>query len=348
MVQQRELPKNFIYCEKQDLIILISRMLKSLIKINDGINKLDETLISSENLTRFHSRTPPGISVFSYLARLAKYSSLENAVLLSTIYYIDLLSSVYKSFTLNSLTVHRFLLTATTVGTKGLCDSFCTNNHYAKVGGIHINELEILEREFLIKLNYKILPRDIQLYKEGAGSSMERSKERRTENMDYNVLDLYYKKMIALVGKEYNIDDDESAITESIEFLLSSRHGSTQQQHEDEILTNSGHHIIKTNPDTLPDEIFVKKMRMLKSERLQQQMLPLQLQPVSQNANVVPRAQMQPAAEIKTPLAHPRAAALKTATVNTASTGISPKSPLKRPINPDEELQFVPKAKKKN
>ncbi|KAH3678511.1 hypothetical protein WICMUC_001528 [Wickerhamomyces mucosus] len=136
-------------------------MLNSLVELNDSYTENQESQgLSPSNLTRFHSRTPPGISIYNYIARLSRYSSLENAVLLATVYYIDLLTKAYPNFTLNSLTVHRFLLTATTVGSKGLCDSFCTNSHYAKVGGVQVNELDILEREFLMKVNYRILPRD--------------------------------------------------------------------------------------------------------------------------------------------------------------------------------------------
>ncbi|ODQ77941.1 hypothetical protein BABINDRAFT_18353, partial [Babjeviella inositovora NRRL Y-12698] len=98
----------------------------------------------------FHSRSPPNISIHSYLLRLSKYSSIPNSILLATIYYIDLLSSKFPAFSLNSLTVHRFLLTATTVGCKGLLDSFATNTHYAKVGGVQVDELNLLEMEFLL------------------------------------------------------------------------------------------------------------------------------------------------------------------------------------------------------
>ncbi|ODV58388.1 Pho80p, partial [Ascoidea rubescens DSM 1968] len=153
---RKKLPSNFKDCSQDDLLIMISRMLISLINMNDSL-----PLPSSQNLTRFHSRAPPLISVYDYLNRLTKYNSLENSILLTSIYYIDLLTSVYPNFNLNSLTVHRFLLTAITIGSKGLCDFFCTNKHYAKIGGVTINELNILEIEFLSKLDWKVVPKNI-------------------------------------------------------------------------------------------------------------------------------------------------------------------------------------------
>lgn len=214
------LPQKFSKCSRTDLAVLISRMLTFLIQINDSsaLGKPE----SAQGLTRFHSRVPPSISVYNYLIRLTKYSSLEHCVLLTAVYYIDLLTSVYPIFTLSSLTVHRFLLTATTVASKGLCDSFCTNTHYAKVGGVHSSELNILECEFLKRVNYRILPRDdnidwcklekklhkFTLYDEtdlGPNSRPHNSQN----NSGYSVLDAYFHKIVQLVGS-YASSPDKS------------------------------------------------------------------------------------------------------------------------------------------
>jgi hypothetical protein len=59
-------------------------------------------------------------------------------------------------FTLSSLTCHRFVIASITASSKGLCDAFCTNSLYAKVGGISITELNILEREFLAAIDWRL------------------------------------------------------------------------------------------------------------------------------------------------------------------------------------------------
>lgn len=207
LTKVKHLPANFKDCSRDDLIQLLSRLLTSLISINDET----QPQIKHEQLTRFHSRTPPAISVHSYLTRLSHYSSLENAILIAAIYYIDLLSSSYPTFLLNSLTVHRFLLTATTVASKGLCDSFCSNNHYAKVGGVNVGELNMLETEFLDRVSWRIVPRDfnfqqdkktdwLQIRKVGIGSAAE-------------VLDIYYRRLISLVGQQAK-DSEEVFVLE--------------------------------------------------------------------------------------------------------------------------------------
>jgi hypothetical protein len=75
------------------------------------------------------------------------------------VYYVDRLCALYPAFTISSLTVHRFLITAVTVAAKGLSDSFWTNNTYARVGGVSVRELALLELEFLRRLEWRIVPK---------------------------------------------------------------------------------------------------------------------------------------------------------------------------------------------
>ena len=72
--------------------------------------------------------------------------------------YIDRLCSYFPCFSVSSLTVHRFLITAATVASKGLSDSFWTNSTYARVGGVSVRELGMLELEFLGRVQWKIVP----------------------------------------------------------------------------------------------------------------------------------------------------------------------------------------------
>ena len=96
--------------------------------------------------------------MIDYLQRLAKHAALTPPLLLSMVYYIDLLCSKYTSFTITTLTVHRFLITAATVAAKGLSDSFWNNSTYARVGGIKLAELGLLELDFLHRVDWRIVP----------------------------------------------------------------------------------------------------------------------------------------------------------------------------------------------
>lgn len=149
----KHMPAQYETCDVKDLVVLISNMLMELVRFNDDIPLKDG------RLTRFHSRAPPGISVKDYLQRLATHATLSPPILLSMVYYIDRLCALYPAFTISSLTVHRFLITSATVASKGLSDSFWTNNTYARVGGVSLKELALLELEFLWRVEWRIVPK---------------------------------------------------------------------------------------------------------------------------------------------------------------------------------------------
>lgn len=145
------LPAAFEVTEIDNLALLIANMLERLIAHNDKIPLLPESL------TRFHSRTVPNISVLDYLRRIIKWTKVEKSCLLLTLHYVDQICARMPLFTLSSLTCHRFIIASITVCSKGLCDSFCTNALYARVGGIPVPELNVLEREFLLAIDWRLM-----------------------------------------------------------------------------------------------------------------------------------------------------------------------------------------------
>jgi len=173
----KDLPLLYENCDVEDMVIIISDMIQELIERNDKLP------LQQGVLTRFHSRTPPGISVRDYLQRLAKHATLTPPLLLSMVYYMDRLCSLYPAFTVTTLTVHRFLITAATVAAKGLSDSFWNNTTYAKVGGIKIAELGMLELDFLYRVDWKIVPNPEVLVDYYRGL-IERSTEYKLESDD--------------------------------------------------------------------------------------------------------------------------------------------------------------------
>lgn len=222
----RYLPRDFMHCPVDHLIALVSRMLQSLIRLNDKslppqtVTVVDSSGVSSTTtnrqvLTRYHSRVPPQIMTSTYLTRLTKFNNFTAATLLTTIYYIDLLSHNYQPFfTLNSYTVHRFLLVATMLSQKLMEDFFYTNDHYARVGGVAVTELNCLELDFLTRVDWKCIPA-----KEGKGG-IKYCKD---------VLDLYYKQLIELMGQNVSSNDEEQIV-----FKLSENESGDDDDDEDE------------------------------------------------------------------------------------------------------------------
>ncbi|KAI0633357.1 cyclin-domain-containing protein [Trametes polyzona] len=145
-----ELPAAFEDVDVDVLVQLIADMMDRLMAHNDQIP------LSPESLTRFHSRTPPGISILDYLRRIVRFTRAERSCLLITLHYIDQISARMPVFVLSSLTCHRFVIAAIAISSKCLCDTFCSNSVYAKVGGIPVGELNVLEREFLRMIDWQL------------------------------------------------------------------------------------------------------------------------------------------------------------------------------------------------
>ncbi|KNE55262.1 hypothetical protein AMAG_01175 [Allomyces macrogynus ATCC 38327] len=144
------LPASFDECDTGHLVHLISDLLCSLTALNDRIP------LSAANISPFHSRQPPPISILDYLRRIVKFAALERACLLATVIFIDRVCQRHPTFTISSLTVHRFLVAATTIAAKSICDAFFTNALYAKVGGITTLELNALELELLRLADWQV------------------------------------------------------------------------------------------------------------------------------------------------------------------------------------------------
>lgn len=149
----KALPASYEFTEIPILVTLISDMVMELIHINDKIP------LQQNQLTRFHSRSPPAISLHSYLQRLTTHANLSPAILLSMVYYMDLLGEMYPAFTVTSLTIHRFLIISAMVASKGLSDTFWTNKTYARIGGISQAELALLELDFLFRVKWQVVPK---------------------------------------------------------------------------------------------------------------------------------------------------------------------------------------------
>ncbi|KIJ49588.1 hypothetical protein M422DRAFT_27954 [Sphaerobolus stellatus SS14] len=125
-------------------------MLERLIAHNDRIP------LSPESLTRFHSRSTPSISVLEYLRRIVRFTNVERTCALVTLHYIDQICARLPRFTISSLTVHRFLISSIAISSKALCDVFCMNSYYAKVGGLRVQELNLLEKDFLAAIDWRL------------------------------------------------------------------------------------------------------------------------------------------------------------------------------------------------
>ncbi|KAJ2351767.1 Pho80p cyclin [Coemansia erecta] len=151
------MPDAYHTADFEKLTQLVANMFARVVAHNDRLPP------GAQKPTRFHSRAPPNISVGEYMQRVAKYASLKPACLLIMLIYVDRICERNPTFTISSLTVHRFIITAAVIACKTLCDAYCTNTHYAKVGGVSMHELNSLEVEILRMMGWHLVATQEQL-----------------------------------------------------------------------------------------------------------------------------------------------------------------------------------------
>jgi len=125
---------------------VVAYHLTHLVSIND---KFEETP------TPFNAQQPPDISVNDYLARIIKYTPCSAECYILALIFIDRIIEK-KRIRVDSLNVHRFLLLSVMISSKILDDTTYNNRYYSHVGGLNIKELNMLECELLVLLEYNL------------------------------------------------------------------------------------------------------------------------------------------------------------------------------------------------
>lgn len=116
----------------------------------------DRLPFNSKNVTKFHALRPPAISIKDYLARIGKYAACSGECFVLALVYIDRIIQSNPTFVVNSLNIHRLLITSVMLAAKFFDDQYFNNAYYAKVGGVPCNEMNILEVEFLFMTNFSL------------------------------------------------------------------------------------------------------------------------------------------------------------------------------------------------
>ena len=136
----------------------IVRVLAAVLERLTQTNTQQHTQSSSQQqqeITKFHALKPPQISVLAYLERIYKYANCSSECFVLALIYIDRLISK-NNFLLTDLNVHRVLITAVMLAAKFFDDAYYNNAYYAKVGGIAVSELNVLEVEFLFRIHFEL------------------------------------------------------------------------------------------------------------------------------------------------------------------------------------------------
>lgn len=115
----------------------------------------------------FDSSAIPPIGIDKYLARLNSTFRCSEATFIAALVLVDrLLEYDGGHVPLTMLNVHRVYLASLVVAAKFHEDLVYSNAHYAKAGGVHLKEVNRLERVLLAALDFdlRVSPEEYRVY----------------------------------------------------------------------------------------------------------------------------------------------------------------------------------------
>ena len=133
-------------------------------KLNKLETKIAEILteISNQNSNveynpddPFSTKSPPKVSLQYFLGRIKKYSKIEKSTLIIILIYADRMCTT-SGIILNPFNIHRIILGCLLLAIKYNEDIYFTNEQYAKIGGVSLQELNCLEDFSIQLLNYNL------------------------------------------------------------------------------------------------------------------------------------------------------------------------------------------------
>jgi len=132
------------------IVPVLACVLKQLCDRNDRLP------VSGRTVSKFHAQRPPAITIADYLHRVAKYALCSGECFVLALVYIDRIIQQNPTFVVNSLNIHRLLITSVMLAAKFFDDQYFNNAYYAKVGGVPAPEMNTLEVEFLFMTNFSL------------------------------------------------------------------------------------------------------------------------------------------------------------------------------------------------
>jgi hypothetical protein len=134
---------------------ILAAVLGNLVAKNDQDAAIAQGEGGTPVVTKFHALRAPSISIQDYLDRIFKYASCSCECFVLSLIYIDRVIQ-RQDFVINSLNIHRIIITSVMLSAKFFDDHYFKNAFYAKVGGVPCSEINSLEVEFLFLINFSL------------------------------------------------------------------------------------------------------------------------------------------------------------------------------------------------
>ena len=147
------------------LLNKINKILKIVMAENKNLKNYDEKLSSQKNMP-FTSYNKPSLSIREYLYRIQTYTEAEDNTIIIGLMYIDRICE-HSSVVLTPYNIHRIIFVSILMAIKYNEDINFGFDFYAKIAGLPIKELKILEHNFidLIKFHFFVDKDEFEKYK---------------------------------------------------------------------------------------------------------------------------------------------------------------------------------------
>jgi hypothetical protein len=145
------------------VIDIVADILEEIVKDNEKNNENELNRSDSNEsaiISVFTSNKTPQISIKKYLTRIMKYSKPETSTVIICLIYIDKICE-NSSLQLSIYNIHRIILSCMILALKYNEDDYYSNKYYAKVGGISLKELNELEYNIMVLLQFNFFIDDI-------------------------------------------------------------------------------------------------------------------------------------------------------------------------------------------
>lgn len=121
----------------------------------------------SRKATGFHSLRAPSMSLKLYLQRIKNFFDCSDECFILALVFISRVTKKAPQMTVCDVSVHRITFFAMMMAAKIHDDLSYSNGYYAKVGGLPLKEVNILELEFLKMLDYRtfVQPNEYEMYR---------------------------------------------------------------------------------------------------------------------------------------------------------------------------------------
>ena len=103
----------------------------------------------------FSTKSPSNVTLQYFFGRIKKYTQIEKSTLISILIYADRMCTT-SGIILNPHNIHRIILGCLLLAIKYNEDVYFTNEHYAKVGGVSLEEINHLEYFSFLLLDFNL------------------------------------------------------------------------------------------------------------------------------------------------------------------------------------------------